>query len=110
MRTNGLWSTTLRGPNQTGKETPTVHQNKPTIDYPKAGEKVARGHYAIRVSGSESQCQVSIDGSSDWQNCRWDGGYWWYDWTPTETGTHRISVRTHVGAKWVTTEMNCRVV
>ena len=67
-------------------------QNALSIDYPQAGENVARGHYAIRISGCEGECQITIDGTGVWQSCRCDGGYCWYDWNPVETGAHRISV------------------
>ena len=106
MTRHGLLSTIIPGLNQTGAE----KQSKFGIDYPQAGEKVARGHYAIRISGCEGECQITIDGAGVWQGCRRDGGYCWYDWNPAETGAHRISVRARVGNAWVKADRTCRVV
>jgi len=101
-----LLSTVIPGLNKTEEE----KLSKLSIDYPQVGEKVACGHYAIRISGCEGECQITIDGTGDWQNCRCDGGFNWFDWNPTETGAHRISVRTHVANKWVKADRTCRVV
>jgi hypothetical protein len=81
----------------------------PGIDYPQQGEKVQVGHYAVRISGCTGECQVSID-DGDWQNCRNAEGFWWYDWSADQPGTHRISVRTRIGAAWVKTNRSCNVV
>jgi len=103
---HSLLSTVIPGLNKTEEE----KQSKFCIDYPQIGEKVARGHYTIRISGCEGECQITIDGTGDWQNCRCDGGFQWYDWNPTEAGAHRISIRTRVGHKWVKADRTCRVV
>ena len=106
MARRSLLSTVIPGLNKTEEE----KLSKLSIDYPQVGEKVACGHYAIRISGCEGECQITIDGTGDWQNCRCDGGFQWFDWNPTETGAHRISVRTHVANKWVKADRTCRVV
>ena len=81
----------------------------PDIDYPEAGEKVARGHYAIRVSGCQGECQVAID-DGEWQTGRCADGFCWHDWSPEQPGTHRISARIRAGNKWVKSQRTCRVV
>ena len=105
MARHRLLSALIPGLKQTREE----KQNTLSIDYPQADEKVARGHYAIRISGCAGECQVAIDGG-EWQSCRSADGYQWYDWNPAETGTHRISVRAHVGNRWVKADRTCRVV
>lgn len=105
MGRKGLLSTVIPGLNKTGEE----KHSTLSIDYPQVGEKVACGHYAIRISGSEGECQAAIDGG-EWQSCRSADGYSWYDWCPTETGEHRISVRTRIGSRGVNAERTCRVV
>ena len=74
--------------------------SKPDIDYPQIGEKVARGHYAIRISGCAGKCEVAIDDGT-WRSCRCADGYCWYDWYPTEIGRHRICARVRSGNKWL---------
>ena len=105
MGSNGFLSKMIAGLSRTGEGKP----GTPRIDYPQMGEKVARGHYAIRISGCAGECQAAIDGG-DWQPCRCADGYCWYDWCPTEAGEHRISVRARVGDSWVTTNRTRRVV
>jgi hypothetical protein len=106
MARHGSLSSLIPDLNKLGEE----KQNNLNIDYPQVGEPVARGHYAIRISGCEGECQVTIDGTGVWQECRRDGGFQWFDWTPSETGAHRISVRARAGNKWVKTDRTCRVV
>jgi hypothetical protein len=84
------------------------HNTRLNIDYPQPGEKVQRGHYAVRISADGAQCQVSVDDDS-WQDCRVADGYSWFDWTPEKAGSHRIAVRARAGSKWVKTERVCAV-
>jgi len=101
-------STIIPGSSLPGDGKPAVQQSQLGIDYPQAGEPVARGHYAIRISGCDGECQVSID-DGDWQSCRSADGYWWYDWCPTETGRQRISARVRSGNKWLKVQRTCEV-
>jgi hypothetical protein len=80
----------------------------PNIDFPQAGEKVAPGHYAIRISGCQGECQAAID-DGEWQACRTEDGYCWYDWSPQAAGRHRIQVRARNGNKWLKTQRTCEV-
>ena len=80
----------------------------PSIDYPQAGEKVSPGHYSIRISGCQGECQAAID-DGEWQACRTSDGYCWYDWQPQEAGRHRITVRARSGSKWLKTQRTCDV-
>ena len=109
VRVKGLWSRIIPGLGRAGDEK-TKMNIKPRIDYPQADEKVSCGHYAIRISGCEGECQITIDGTGVWENCRRDGGYCWYDWNPAGTGAHRISIRARVGNQWVKEDRTCRVV
>lgn len=91
------------------RETPTVeHSDEVSIDYPQSGEKVNRGHYAIRISAGKRECQVAID-KNPWQKCRSADGFSWYDWSPAKPGAYRISARIRVGNKWVKSERLCTV-
>jgi hypothetical protein len=81
----------------------TKGDNIPRIDYPRLGEKVHRGHYAIRISAPAGECHVAIDGSG-WRSCRREAGYFWFDWHP-EPGTHHIVVRNRADNGWGHTEM-----
>lgn len=107
MRRKGLLSRIIPGLGQTG-EGKAKQSGKPCIDYPQAGEKVHCGQYAIRISNAEGECHVSVDGGG-WQNCRSDGGFCWYDWCPTEPGSHRIAIRSRANGKWTRTETTCEV-
>ena len=102
MRKGGLLSKTIAG---IGRVAEAPRASQLSVDYPQADEKVARGHYTVRISGAESGCEVSIDGGA-WQACRQDCGYSWFDWNPDEAGAHRISVRADAGK----TERTCRVI
>jgi len=108
VRRNELLSKIIPGLNHTGEEKPAVQQSKLSIDYPQAGEKVARGQYAIRISGCEGECQVAIN-DDEWQSCRSTDGYSWYDWSPTDAGRHRVSARVRSGNKWFKVQRTCEV-
>ena len=110
MKKKGFFSGMISGSSRAAEKSPAVPaaaDNKLNIDYPQAGEKIQRGHYAIRISGSDGECHVSIDGGG-WQSCRSDAGYSWYDWD-AQPGSHHISARTRVLAKWVKAETTCDV-
>lgn len=67
------------------------------LDYPRNGETVAPGHYAIRISAKpEHAVEVSIDGG-EWLSCRESVGFYWYDWTPAGTGEVKIVARAKNG-------------
>ena len=108
MRRHGVLSSIIPGMKPAGEEKTSLPQNKFDIDYPQASETVARGHYAIRISGCEGECHVSID-EGDWQPCRSAEGFCWFDWNPTQTGRHRLSARTRSGNKWLKAQRTCEV-
>ncbi|MBI5244696.1 MAG: hypothetical protein HY922_13590 [Elusimicrobia bacterium] len=63
------------------------------VQYPQEGEKVYKGHYAVRVDIQNVQnVQLSIN-SGDWQDCREASGHYWFDWYPAEAGSFRIVAR-----------------
>jgi len=62
------------------------------IDYPTDGELLSGVHYAIRIGASGGNCQISFDGQN-WNDCRQNAGYWWYDWSYFLPGTYRINAR-----------------
>lgn len=63
------------------------------IDYPQPNEIIQPGHYALRISArGTGQVEVSIN-KGDWQPCRQDVGYYWFDWNAQEPGKKKIVAR-----------------
>src|SRR5688572_20847826 len=70
-----------------------MEQQEVCIDYPMEGEKICHPSYTIRVGCPEMQkCVVSID-DNPWQACRFESGYWWFDWSNYMSGRHEIEVK-----------------
>jgi hypothetical protein len=66
----------------------------PAVDYPQTGEKVAAGHYAIRLSAPQAAKRVEVSiNQGPWQACRPAGGYWWFDWSAESAGEHEVVAR-----------------
>lgn len=106
MRRKGLLSGALES--LIGQTKPSSNDAAPNIDYPQPAEKISTGHYAIRISGCQAECEVAVD-DGDWQACRSADGFCWYDWTPREPGRHRISVRARGGNRWLKAQRTCQV-
>ncbi len=71
-----------------------------TIDYPRDGEPVCAGHYAIRLTAAEADLvQIRIDGG-DWQNCRQAVGHYWFDWAPRGGDAHIESRSRRGNGRW----------
>lgn len=80
------------------------------LDYPKEGEALNPGSYAIRVSAAcDHKVEISIDGGP-WAECRHSVGYFWYDWAPSGSGEHRIVARAKKGGPRVKTSQERRCV
>jgi hypothetical protein len=64
------------------------------IDYPERGEKIASNNYTFRIGALADldRVEVSVNDSS-WQDCRTAEGYWWYDWSGYEAGSHELVAR-----------------
>ena len=63
------------------------------IDYPREGENVLPGHYAVRIAGNQSApVEVSVNGG-EWVGCRASGGYYWFDWWPSQEGKNGLVAR-----------------
>ena len=107
MKKKSILSVKIPGLSRTVAEKST-ESPKIKIDYPQEGERVRRGHYAIRISAGGGQCQAAIDESS-WQDCRNDAGYSWLDWFPEKPGAHRITVRTRLSGRWIKAQRVCDV-
>lgn len=78
---------------------------RPVIDYPREGEHVLEGIYAIRVSApGDSEVEISID-NGDWLSCRESSGHWWFDWIPLASRRCKIQARARVGkGRWLESE------
>lgn len=73
----------------TRKMTPPSAVVKPTIDFPKEGERLGAS-YTVRVCAPGALAvHVAID-QGPWLECRESVGYWWYDWTPEICGEHEV--------------------
>lgn len=70
------------------------------IDYPRDGERVIAGHYAIRLTIDDAQsAQIRINGGA-WCDCRESVGHFWHDWA-AQAGEALIEVRTRRGkGRW----------
>jgi hypothetical protein len=82
------------------------------VQYPQEGEKVYRGHYAVRVDVDNAlEVQLSIN-SGEWQACREASGHYWFDWYPSETGSFRIVARgvSNGGREAKSTVRTCQVI
>lgn len=73
---------------------------QPVIDYPREGDLVAPGQYAIRVTAAgATQAQARVNGG-EWSDCREAVGHFWHDWEP-KAGTAFIEVRARAGkGRW----------
>ena len=64
-----------------------------TIDYPKTGEVIWSGHYAVRISGGLcEEVEISIDGGN-WALCRHEAGHCWFDLHGIKDGVHELTAR-----------------
>ena len=64
------------------------------IDHPHADQIVTSAHYTFRMGGPETlaSLEVSVD-RGPWHACRRACGYWWFDWTGYEPGSHQLVAR-----------------
>ncbi len=71
------------------------------IDFPKEGQKVAAGHYAVRIS-AKTGWDVEINaGGTEWWGCRESVGFFWFDWWPAKPGKTILTVRVKSGkGRW----------
>lgn len=71
-----------------------------TIDYPREGEAVRPGHYAVRATAQGfSQAQLRINGG-EWLECREAVGHFWLDWAPV-SGAATLELRARSGkGRW----------
>lgn len=71
-----------------------------SVDFPTEGELVFPGHYAVRVQALDAaSVEIAVDGGG-WNACREALGYHWFDWNPSEPGSHEIVARAQVGGRW----------
>lgn len=78
-----------------------VKDISPQIDFPRNGETVGMGHYAVRISAQAgSDVEISFDKGA-WLSCRYAVGHWWFDWTASVKGPHSVAVRARgAQGKW----------
>jgi hypothetical protein len=75
---------------------------RPTLDYPKQAERIAQGHYGMRVTSPDAdEVDVSIN-QGPWLSCRASVGHWWYDWRNFDAGEHEVIARARAkGGRWL---------
>ena len=67
------------------------------IDYPREGDLLLSGHYAVRItSAHDNQVQISIN-NGDWQDTRAAGGFFWFDWWLSKPGKYTLVARAKKG-------------
>jgi hypothetical protein len=64
----------------------------PVIDFPREGERITSGHYAVRISAAVPAVEVSVN-SGPWHKCRHSVGFHWFDWANSSKGSHRLIAR-----------------
>ncbi|MHB0995644.1 MAG: transaldolase [Elusimicrobiales bacterium] len=82
------------------------------VDYPKNLETIASRHYAVRIGASDcTGVDISVN-DQPWQPCRHAAGYWWFDWTNFQPGTHQLVARMHKrnGEYLISKRRRCKVV
>ncbi|MDR1418052.1 MAG: hypothetical protein LBI80_02705 [Endomicrobium sp.] len=63
------------------------------IDYPVESENINSCHYVVRVGAScDGYVELSFN-DGEWVPCRFNSGYWWFDWTDFVPGEYFISAR-----------------
>ena len=74
------------------------------IDHPQQDERLYASHYSIRLGvGGAIEVEISID-RSPWRPCRFDSGYWWFDWHDIPVGKHVLAARLKTsGGQWYRT-------
>lgn len=71
------------------------------VDFPKEGEEILTGHYAVRISATPGSDVEINTGGSDWWPCREAVGFFWFDWWPAKPGRTTLSVRAKAGkGRW----------
>jgi hypothetical protein len=82
-----------------------------TIDHPKNLETITARHYTIRISAENANgLDISIN-DGPWQACRHSVGFWWYDWSNFQPGTHQLVARMHTnnGEYLISKRRRCKV-
>ena len=78
---------------QPAAQTQTGNKTYLTIDFPIEDEKVQGLCYTIRIgSSNEGRVQISFN-DAQWNPCRFNSGYWWFDWGYFVRGDYRIVAR-----------------
>lgn len=63
------------------------------IDYPVEGDRISCGHYAIRIGSSpDGYVELSFN-DGEWHPCRYDDGFWWFDWVYFTPGDYKLAAR-----------------
>jgi hypothetical protein len=63
---------------------------KPAIEFPKEGERLEGPAYTLRIAAPEARLvRVAVD-QGPWQDARSAVGFWWFDWTPADSGEHEL--------------------
>jgi hypothetical protein len=98
-------------PDANGAKKPVALAADAVIDFPKEGQEVQAGHYAVRVSARPGFDVEINTGGADWFPCREAVGFFWFDWWPAKPGRTTLALRVKVGkGRWKkVSERSCRV-
>jgi len=95
--------TAVTGKKAAPEKTRPVAESAPEgrIDFPKESEKVASGHYAVRISAPKGWDVEINAGGTEWWGCREAVGFYWFDWWPAKPGRTTLSIRVKSGkGRW----------
>lgn len=80
---------------------PRASKSVVVVDFPLEGEIVTTPHYTFRIGCSATApLEICVDGR-EWAPCRASVGYWWYDWSASESGAHTVVARMKTGRRSV---------
>ena len=82
------------------------------VDYPKNLESITARQYSVRIGTSDcTGVDISVN-DQPWQPCRHNVGYWWFDWSNFQPGTHQLVARMHQrnGEYLISKRRRCKVV
>ncbi len=81
------------------------------VDHPKNLETITSRQYSVRIGASDcTGVDISVN-DQPWQPCRNAVGYWWFDWSNLQPGTHQLVARMHKsnGEYLISKRRRCKV-
>ncbi len=80
------------------KDCKTTKEKAINIDYPRANETIAPGHYAVRITAVESPAVEAALDAGEYSSCQSIYGHWWHHLNGLTPGIHKVTVRAVAGS------------